>query len=263
MSTSSLKGRRVVLTRPEGSGAAWRAALEKAGASVDELPLIAVRLGAEQELVSEVLAGIGEYDWIAFSSANGVRGFFARFFERYRDIRSIGGARIACVGPATETALRAFHLESDLTPPTSDGVSLARALMGEHDLDNQKVLVVTGNLGSEDLPRLLSEEGAAIVDTLRVYETGEADVAGSQAAAAFRREGADVLVFASPSAVESFLHQAASLRLEPGARQPKAVAVGPTTAETLRRAGIPVGAVADRPTPEGIREAAAAALADR
>ncbi len=263
MSEARLKGRRIVLTRPEGSAAAWRAALEKAGAEVAELPLIEVRLGAEQETLGEILAGIGEYDWVIFASANGVRGFFARFLERYRDIRSFGGARIACVGPATEAALRAFHLESDLTPETSDGVSLARALMGEHDLDNQKVLVVTGNLSPDELPRLLSEEGLAIVDTLRVYETAPADVAASDGAAAFRREGADLLVFASPSAVESFLHQAASLRLDPGARQPRTVAVGPTTAETLRRAGIPVGAVAERPTPEGIRDAAAAALAAR
>jgi uroporphyrinogen-III synthase len=263
MSTSALKGRRVVLTRPEGAAAAWRAALEKAGAHVDELPLIEVRLGAEHEVLGEVLAGIGEYDWIVFASANGVRGFFARFFGRYRDIRSIGGARMACVGPATESALRAFHLESDLTPDSSDAVSLARALMGEHDVENQKVLVVAGNLSSDELPRLLSEEGYAIVDTLRVYETGEHEVAGSAAAEVFRREGADALVFASPSAVESFLHQAASLRLEPGARQPKAVAVGPTTAEALRRAGIPVGAVAAHPTAEGVRDAALAALSAR
>lgn len=263
MSSAKLKGRRVVLTRPEGSAAAWRAALEKAGAHVDELPLIEVRLDSDQETLGDILAGIGEYDWIAFASANGVRGFFARFFERYRDIRSIGGARMACVGPATESALRAFHLESDLTPESPDAVSLARALMGEHDVENQKVLVVTGNLSSDDLPRLLSEEGYAIVDTLRVYETGEHAVSGSAAAEVFRREGADALVFASPSAVESFVHQAGSLRLQPGARQPRAVAVGPTTAEALRRAGIPVSAVAERPTPEGVRDAVGAALAAR
>ena len=133
--------------------------------------------------------------------------------------------------------------------------------MTEHDVENQKVLVVAGNLGSDELPRLLSEQGSAIVDRLVVYATGQAEVAGSEAAAAFRREGADLLVFASPSAVESFIHQAASLRLESGARQPLALAVGPTTAEAMRRAGIPVGAVAAHPTAEGVRDAAAAALA--
>ncbi len=263
MPPSPLKGRRIVLTRPEGSGAAWRAALEAAGADVSELPLIALSYEPDQAMLAEVLDGIGEYDWILFTSANGVKGFFDRFFERFRDIRSIGGARLACVGPGTEAALRAYHLESDLTPADADGVGLARALMGEHDVENQKLLVVAGNLSSDELPLLLSRDGMAIVDVLRTYVTGERDVAGSHAAESFRRQGADVLVFASPSAVESFLHQAASLRPDTGARQPRTVAVGPTTAEALRRAGIPVGAVAARPTAEGIREAAIAALSTK
>ena len=246
MSAPKLTGRRIVLTRPEGSADAWRKALESSGAEVADLPLIAVRFEPDQALLGEVLDGIGEYDWVVFTSANGVRGFFNRFFERYTDIRSIGGTRLACVGPATEAALRA---------------SLARTLMTDHDVENQKVLVVAGNLSSDELPRLLIEQGSAIVDVLRVYETGAASVGETDAAADFRRRGADILVFASPSAVESFLHQAAALRLDPGAPQPRTVAVGPTTADAMRRAGIPIGAIAAAPTAEGIRDAAAAALA--
>lgn len=261
MNLVRLKGRRVLLTRPEGSAAAWRAALEAAGARVDELPLIAVRHEADGAVLREVIEGIGEYEWIVFTSANGVRGFFERFLERHTDIRSVGGARFACVGPATEAALRAYHLDSDLTPREADGVALARALMADHDVEHQKILVVSGNLASDEVPRLLSEQGHAIVDKLVAYSTAERDVSALEAAAAFRREGADLLVFASPSAVESFLHQAASLRLEPGARQPLALAVGTTTAESMRRAGIPVAAIAAKPTPEGIRDAAAEALA--
>jgi uroporphyrinogen-III synthase len=261
MAQARLKGRRILLTRPEGSAAAWRAALEAAGARVDELPLIAVNHAADAALLREVLDGIGEYEWVIFTSANGVRGFFERFLERFTDIRSVGGASFACVGPATEAALRAYHLDSDLTPGDSDGVALARALMTDHDVEHQKVLVVSGNLASDEVPRLLSEQGHAIVDRLTVYSTAERDVASLEAAATFRREGADLLVFASPSAVESFLHQAAALRLEAGARQPAAIAVGSTTAEAMRRAGIPVGAIAAKPTAEGIRDAAAEALA--
>ncbi len=261
MSSAKLKGRRVVLTRPEGSGAAWRAALEAAGAEVSELPLLALTYEPDQVMLNEVLEGIGEYDWIVFTSGNGVKGFFDRFFERFRDIRSIGGARLACVGPATEKALLSYHLESDLTPLESDGVTLARKLMTDFDVENQKLLVVTGNLSSNEVPLLLANQGMAIVDVLRTYITDARDVGGTEAAEDFRRQGADVLVFASPSAVESFLHQAASLKPDTGARQPKTVAVGPTTADALRRAGIPIGAVAAQPTPQGIRDAVASALA--
>lgn len=261
MSITRLKGRRILLTRPEGSATVWRATLEAAGAQVDELPLLAIHHEADATVLREVLAGLGEYDWVVFTSANGVRGFFERFFERYTDIRSIGGTRFACVGPATEAALRAFHLDTDLAPEGADGVSLARKLMTEHEIENQKILVVAGSQATDEVPRLLSDQGYAIVDTLTVYATGEKDVSASGAASVFRREGADLLVFASPSAVESFIHQAASLRLEPGARQPLAIAVGATTAEAMRKAGIPVAAIAAKPTAEGIRDAAAEALA--
>ena len=99
----------------------------------------------------------------------------------------------------------------------------------------------------------------AIVDVIKVYATEEKSVAESPEAAEFRRRGADVIVFASPSAVESFLHQAASLRPDAGARQPKAVAIGATTADALRKAGIPLAGTAAAPTAVAIRNAAIAA----
>jgi uroporphyrinogen III methyltransferase/synthase len=104
-------------------------------------------------------------------------------------------------------------------------------------------------------------EGAmAIVDLLKVYATEEKSVAESPEAAEFRRRGADVIVFASPSAVESFLHQAAALRPDAGARQPKAVAIGDTTADALRKAGIPLAGTAAAPTATAIRNAVIDAL---
>jgi uroporphyrinogen-III synthase len=212
-------------------------------------------------VLSEVLDGINQYDWVVFTSANGVRGFFDRFFERFTDIRSVGGARFACVGPATERQLRAYHLDSDLTAVQADARALGQELIEKHDIENQKVLLVTGNLNSPELPRMLSDGGLAIVDVLKVYGTEENPVGASPEAAEFRRRGADAIVFASPSAVESFIHQAASLRPEAGARQPKAVAVGPTTADAVRRAGIPLAATASAPTAAAVRDAVIAALA--
>lgn len=261
MSKLPLRDRMVVLTRPEGRGADWKEALADAGAAVSELPLIAISFEPDDAVLSEVLDGINQYDWVVFTSANGVRGFFDRFFERFTDIRSVGGARFACVGPATERQLRAYHLDSDLTAVQADARALGQELIEKHDIENQKVLLVTGNLNSPELPRMLSDGGLAIVDVLRVYGTEENPVGASPEAAEFRRRGADAIVFASPSAVESFIHQAASLRPEAGARQPKAVAVGPTTADAVRRAGIPLAATASAPTAAAVRDAVIAALA--
>ena len=95
----------------------------------------------------------------------------------------------------------------------------------------------------------------------RVAVTVNPSVAESPEAAEFRRRGADIIVFASPSAVESFLHQAAALRPDAGARQPKAVAIGATTADALRKAGIPLAGTAAAPTAVAIRNAVIEALA--
>lgn len=261
MSKLPLRDRHVVLTRPEGRGADWKAALAEAGAAVSELPLLEIKFEPDDAALGEVFEGMGEYDWIVFTSANGVRGFFDRFFERFTDIRSVGGGRFACLGPATEKALRQYHLDSDLTAAQNDALSLGRELMAKHDVENQKVLVVTGNLNTPELPRLLADGAMAIVDVLKVYATEEKSVAESPEAAEFRRRGADAIVFASPSAVESFLHQAASLRPDAGARQPKAIAIGATTADALRKAGIPLAGTASAPTAKAIRDAVVAALA--
>ncbi|MFM9000822.1 MAG: uroporphyrinogen-III synthase, partial [Opitutia bacterium] len=112
MSKTPLRDRLVVLTRPEGRGADWKESLAEAGAAVSELPLIAISFEPDDAVLTEVLDGISQYDWIVFTSANGVRGFFDRFFERFSDLRAVGGARFACVGPATERQLRSYHLES-------------------------------------------------------------------------------------------------------------------------------------------------------
>ncbi len=144
MSKLPLRDRLVVLTRPEGRGADWKDALVEAGAAVSELPLLEIKFEPDDTVLSEVLDAMGEYDWVVFTSANGVRGFFDRFFERFTDIRSVGGVRFACLGPATEKALRQYHLDSDLTATQNDALSLGRELMTKHDVENQKLLVVTG-----------------------------------------------------------------------------------------------------------------------
>ena len=260
MSKLPLRDRHIILTRPEGRSAEWKSVLMEAGASVAELPLIEISFEPDAIVLTEVFEGIGEYDWLIFTSPNGVRGFFDRFFERFADIRSIGGMKIACVGPATETAVRSYHLEPDVTSEQADALSLGRKLASTFDIENQKILLATGNLNSPELASLLLDQGMAIVDTLKVYATEERPVSESPEAAEFRRRGADAIVFASPSAVESFIHQAASLRPEAGARQPRAVAIGHTTADMIKRSGIPLAAVANAPTAKAIRDAIIEAL---
>lgn len=251
----TLAGRRVVLTRAEGTNDTWRAELEQRGATVLELPLIAVDFAAVHASAGEILESLGTYEWIVFTSANGVRGFFKSFFEKYKDIRCLGPSRIACVGKATAVELDRVHIQTDVLPEEATAESLADALIAADNLENLKVLLVTGNRNRDTLEQRLVKDGQAIVDTFTVYETKEADAGEATDIEEFREKGADALVFASPSAVESFVAQLSRLKPREGAKHPKVVAIGSTTASAVKQAGIPLGAESAAASATGIADA--------
>jgi uroporphyrinogen-III synthase len=117
-------------------------------------------------------------------------------------------------------------------------------------MDSAKVLVITGNLNREALVKKL-EEARAIVDTLQVYKTEPVDLSADPAAAEFRRQGADAVLFASSSSARCFVGQGDALKLAAGARAPLHGSIGPQTSATMREVGLRVDFEA--PTP-GIDE---------
>ncbi|HTX67366.1 MAG TPA: uroporphyrinogen-III C-methyltransferase [Opitutaceae bacterium] len=254
-----LFGRRVAVTRSREQAGELRRRLEALGAEVVELPLIEIRPVADREETVDILAGLGSYDWIVFTSANGVRHFFDLLFRGFRDVRALGAMRIACVGEATARAVRDLHLEVEICPATATAEALADAMIATGGLDNVMVLVVTGNLNRDLLVKKL--EGArAIVDRLQVYENVRADLAGNPGAEDFRRRGADAILFASTSAVHAFAQQK-SLQPAPGARRPLTGSLGPLTSQALREEKLPVDFEATAATPDALVAALVAKLA--
>ena len=110
--SKSLKGRRVVVTRPKEQSAELRDLLASHGADVLEMPLIEIRFGGDEELIPEILAGFGEYDWLVFTSANGVERFFQRLEKAGKDARALGYAQVAAIGLATAEKLAAYGIRA-------------------------------------------------------------------------------------------------------------------------------------------------------
>jgi uroporphyrinogen III methyltransferase / synthase len=241
-----LFGRRVVVTRAGTQASALREKLEALGAEVLELPLIAITKDVSKHDLAEVLPELGGYDWLVFTSPNGVRFFFEEFRRIFDDIRSLGLIRIACVGEATAREVASLHLRVELQPEVATAESLAEALIATGSLDSAKVLVVTGNRNRDTLVRAL-DEARAIVDLLPVYRTDLTDLSDEAAAADFRTRGADAVLFASSSAVESFTQQAKHLQLAPGVRRPLAGSIGPQTSASLKAAGLQADFEAKKP----------------
>lgn len=253
-----LSGRRLVLTRTREQAGEWRGRLEELGAEVLELPLIQVRYEAVPQDTAEIFAELGSYDWIVFTSANGVRGFFKQFFVCFKDLRALGIARLAVVGEATAAALAELHLQAELQPEKQEAAALGKALVDTGSLDSAKVLVVTGNLNRDDLVKTL-EEGRAIVDRYQVYHTEHTDLSRDPGAVEFRARGADAILFTSSSAVRSFVDQSKHLTIEPDARRPLAASIGTLTSATMREFRLPVDVEATQATldslVDGLRKA--------
>ncbi len=235
----SLAGRRIVLTRPREQAIEWRQKLESLGGRVLELPLIRVTKDIHPGTLTEVFQELGGYEWIVFTSTNGVKFFFEEFHRIHDDIRAFGLMRIAVVGEATAAAIREKHLRVEAQPKKANAEELAKALIERESMDSAKILVVTGNRNRETLVQKL-EEARAIVDCLPVYKTEEADLGQDPVAVDFRAHGADAILFASPSAAQSFFDQAAALKLGPKAKRPLAGSIGPSTTATMKQLGLPV-----------------------
>lgn len=246
-----LFGKRVVVTRSKRQAGELSQKLRDAGAEVLELPLISVEPHVDEETAKDVFAEIGQYEWLVFTSANGVRFFFDEFYRKFEDLRSIGFLRVAVIGKATAQAVKDERLKVDLMPKDAVAESLAKELAEHQSLDNVKVLVVTGNLNRDVLVTKL-EEARAIVDIFPVYKTVKTDLSKHPAAERFREEGADVVTFTSSSTVKSFTAQAKALQLGPDARQPIACSIGPITSETMRKAGMPVDIEASEQSLDGV-----------
>jgi len=249
-----LQGRRIVLTRDQDGSGRLGARLEALGADVLAIPLIEVRYDIDGEALEEGMKDFASYEWLVFTSRNGVKHFFTAFFRIFDDIRSLGFVRIAAVGKGTAEALKDLHLRADLVAPKATGADLAKAMSEELTLDNLKVLVIVGNRNTDELTKVLWEE-RAIVDKLQVYSTHFCDLSENPDAARFRQEGADAVVFASASAVQAFGEQAKHLSLEDKARIPVLCSFGPSTSERMKQAGIPVAVEAASPGLDGMVEA--------
>lgn len=254
-----LQGRRLVVTRSQGQASELSRLLEERGADALGLPLIEIERGVDAQTAADVFAELGSYDWLVFSSPNGVRGFFEAFFETFEDIRSLGFLRIAAVGQATAKEIRKYYVSVDLIPEEANAESLAEALVATGTLDSAKALVATGNLGRETLTAKL-EEARAIVDRFEVYRTRPTDLSSHPAAKRFREQGADAILFTSPSGAKSFVAQAEHLVLEKDALRPKTVSIGPITSEAMRGLGLPVDLQAAEASLESLVETVVSAF---
>ncbi|MBV9104886.1 MAG: uroporphyrinogen-III C-methyltransferase [Verrucomicrobia bacterium] len=241
-----LFGRRIVVTRTRKQASAFAAKLRVLGADVYELPTIRVQAPENLMEFGELVRDAFQYDWLIFTSANGVDAFFDMFYRLYDDARSIGNVKIAAIGPATAQRIKNFHLAVDVQPKEFIAEAIIDGVLEFGSVENLKFLVVRALNAREVLPKRLTELGA-IVDEAVAYRTVPETEDMSGALERFQAEGADLVTFTSSSTVENFL----ALKL-PWPPEMKTASIGPITSETMRKKGLPVDVEAAQYDVEGL-----------
>jgi uroporphyrinogen III methyltransferase / synthase len=244
-----LLGKRIVVTRTRKQASALSNKLRALGAHVIELPTIRIEAPSNLREFAELVQDAHTYDWIVFTSVNGVEAFFDIFFKLYDDTREIGGVRIAAIGPATGQRVKDFHLHVDLQPEEFVAEAVVREFKKQGSIENERILLVRAEKARDVLPKELSTAGA-IVDEAFAYRTvpETRDTSGAQRQLA--QDGADLITFTSSSTVENFL----ALGL-PWPKGMRIASIGPITSKTVRDQGLNVDVEARRHDIEGLVEA--------
>jgi uroporphyrinogen III methyltransferase / synthase len=249
-----LFGKRIVVTRTREQASQLAHQLGELGAEVLEIPTIKITAPDNKRSIVEALLELTSYNWLVFTSPNGVTAFFDLFFKRFQDLRDIGGVRIAAIGPATAAKLKELHLQVDVTPEEALGSKIAAAMDKFENVENLKICLLRAEVANPDLPRAL-EALRAIVDDIPVYKTvpETEDLTGS--AAKLREGGADWITFTSASTVEHFHARFDLPKLLEKFPQIKLASIGPETSKAIRELGSEPTVEAKKHTIDGLVEA--------
>jgi uroporphyrinogen III methyltransferase/synthase len=249
-----LFGRRVVVTRARDQAGQLSSRLAEQGAEVIEIPTIRIEPTNRKEEIVDALLELNAYDWLVFTSSNGVTSFFDLFFKRFKDLRDIGGVRIAAIGPGTAAKLTELHLQVDLMPEEAVGTEIAKAFQKFESIENLKMCLLRAEVANPDLPRALEELGA-IVDDVAVYRTVPETEDPTGAAARLLAGGADWVTFTSASTVDHFHARFNLPQLVKTFPQMKLASIGPETSKALRTLGLEPALEARTHTIEGLAAA--------
>lgn len=229
-----LAGRRIVVTRTREQASELTHALRELGAEVVEMPTIRLTPPSDKQAFAGAVVDSRHYDWLIFSSPNGVKRFFEAFFAVYEDIRELGGARIAAMGAGTAAELKKYGLMVDVMPKKA----VAEELIAEFDrkadefggVAHATMLWVHAEKARDVIYRELMKR-KAIVDECVAYDVAPED---AEKAAALLADGVDVITFTSSSTARHFAQM--GLSLPKGCR---IASMGPITTATLRELGMP------------------------
>ncbi|MCC9605220.1 uroporphyrinogen-III C-methyltransferase [Blastopirellula sp. JC732] len=242
-----LFGQRVLITRPEHQADGLAHTMAELGADVYLQPAIQISPPHDWSRVDDAIRSLHDYDWLVFSSANGVRYFFERLFALGDDLRAIGHMRIAAIGSGTADTLAEYHLNADVIPAEYRAESLVASLKDE--AEGQRFLLPRASRGRDVLPKGLADAGGDVTEIV-VYQSDDCTQLSADVVEAWEERPIDYVLVTS-----SAIARATVRLLGDRAKETKFVSISPITSDALREVGVEPSVEATVYSMDGVLEA--------
>jgi uroporphyrinogen III methyltransferase / synthase len=233
-----LSGKRILITRPSHQAEEFRGRLAALGAEVIAFPAIEIRDPSSWESLDRAIGDVEAYQWLVFTSVNGVEKFFSRYWKLKRDLRDLKGIRIAAIGSATEKAVAARGLKVEVLPDEFKAEGLLQSLKGKV-LKGSRILIPRARVARDVLPDELKRQGAH-VDVVEAYETAPPREGRERLELLLDERPLDMIVFTSSSTVTNMVEMIMPGSLCTTLQHTAIAAIGPITKQTAEAHGLAV-----------------------
>jgi uroporphyrinogen III methyltransferase/synthase len=247
-----LFGKNIVVTRDIPGNIDFSHKIIRRGGNPIKFPTIKIKPLTQKNEFLHTLAKITEYDWIIFTSGNGVTIFFQALQSLGKDARVFGSKKIAAIGGKTADKLSEFGIKADFVPGVFTSKELGRQLIAHTNLKAKKVLLLRSKIASNELVELLQKAGAEIND-VAIYTAQQEKNDNGCLIEEINKGRIDWLTFASPSSVDGFFEQVPADIVN--SANVKVASIGPVTSERLKNLGVNVDITAEEHTLDGLIDA--------
>ncbi len=231
-----LFGKKIVITRARAQASDLVSKLTKLGAFCIEIPTIEIFPPDDIGPLKKAIENLKNYDWIVFTSVNGVKFFFDSLYDMKKDVRALGHLKFACIGPVTKDRLRDHGIISDILPETYQAESVVEAFSGI-EIKNKKVLLPRAKVARTILPEELTKMGAKVHE-VSAYETRLNADGKQELMALLKDHEIDAVTFTSSSTVSNFMSFFNSEDEKKMLDNVVTASIGPITSDTARSLGI-------------------------
>lgn len=250
-----LRGKKVLITRAREQSMEFSSQLKKLGADVIELPTIEIVPPLSWKAIDHAISRLNSYDWIIFTSANGVAFFFQRLKEQGKNRRSLSPLRVCAIGPATADQLKRRGIQVDYVPREFVAESILRGFK-TMKIEGKQVLLARAKKARDVLPRGLREMGAK-VDVVEAYRTVKPKGVATRLKQLLKKKEVDVITFTSSSTVNHFIDLLKGEDWKMLLHGITLACIGPVTARTVRSFGLKVHIQPGEYTTSGLTRAIA------